>query len=118
VRRGHGAAGACHGGLQRGRALVQVHRVHLGQQLAGLDRVADVDQHLADAAGHGRPDQVGAARLDRADAEQRWRQAADGWPAVPTVTRVGASGPERMTTKASAAISSTPSSPGRAGACQ
>ena len=78
LRRGDGAAGACDRGVQGRGALVEVHRVHLGQQLPGLDRVADIDQHLADAAGGGRPDQVGTARLDRADAEQRRRQAADG----------------------------------------
>jgi hypothetical protein len=66
-----GAAGARDGCVQGRHPLVEVHRVHLGQQLAGLHGVADIDRDPADPAGGGRPDQVGAARLDRSDAEQR-----------------------------------------------
>ena len=93
---GHGAAGA---GTEASSAAVRSSRSTgsiSGQRLAGFDRVADIDGHRPHPAGRGRPDQVAAPGLDRADAEQLgviWPSAA-----CTTVTRVGANGPERMTT--------------------
>ena len=69
------AGGAGDRGIERDHALVEVHRVHLRQELAGLHRLADIDRHPEHAAGGGRPDEIGAARLHRADAEQRRRDA-------------------------------------------
>ncbi len=63
-------------GVQRGQALVQVHRVHLGQRLAGLHRVAHVHLHRAHPPGHRGPHQPAAPRLHLANAEDLRRHAA------------------------------------------
>jgi hypothetical protein len=71
---GDRAGGACLRGAEGRQAFLQVHRVHLGQQLARLDGVAHVHQHAQHAPGGGRADQPGAPRLHGAGAEQAWRQ--------------------------------------------
>ena len=66
------AAGAGQRGIERGQALVQVHRVHFGQQLTGGHGVAHVHRHAQHAGGSGGAHQPAAAGLHRADAKHRW----------------------------------------------
>ena len=75
VRGDSGTAGPGDGGIQRGPPLVDVDRVHLGEQLARLDLITDIDHHPQHAAGRSGPDQIGASRLDRADPEEGGRDA-------------------------------------------
>jgi len=65
-----GAPGSLYGSIERGQPLVNVHRVHLGQQLARLHRVAYINLDAQDAPGHRRSYHPAAARFDRADAKQ------------------------------------------------
>ena len=70
---GGGLGAACAGqrGIQRRHALVQIDRVHLGQQLAGLHAVAHIGQHAQHAACRSGADHPAAPRLHRADAKGR-----------------------------------------------
>ncbi len=62
--------GAALGRLLGGDPVVQVHRVHLPQQLARLDPFAHLHLHPTHAAGEGGADAIGVAGLQGPDAEE------------------------------------------------
>ena len=77
--------GAGMGGFQRTQALIEIDRVDLGQQLPGLDAIADIDMDRLQAPGGGGADEITTAGFDGADAEQFGAQRAlfgmgDGHP--------------------------------------
>ena len=72
----NGALGAGVGSFQRTQALCQIDRVDLGQQLPGLDVIADIDMHRLQAPGGSGADEITAAGFDGADAEQLSAQLA------------------------------------------
>ena len=73
--RGLGAAGARDAGIERLQPLVQIHRVHLGQQLPGPDLVADIGLHRQHPTRAGGTQHPVAPGFERADAEQLGREA-------------------------------------------
>ena len=75
-RRRDGTLGAGMGGFQRTQPLIEIDRVDLGQQLPGLDAIADIDMDRLQAPGGGGADEITAAGFDGADAEQFGAQRA------------------------------------------
>jgi hypothetical protein len=71
VGRSRSADRTRHGCVQGGNAFVDIDRVHLGEQLPGLDAVTHIDGDAQYPPGCGGADQIGAPGFDRTDAKER-----------------------------------------------
>ena len=66
--------GWCRGRTGGGKALVEIDRIHFGQQLPGRHRFTDIHRNPVHASGSSRTDQVAAAGFDYANSKQHRRQ--------------------------------------------
>jgi hypothetical protein len=68
--RDHAGLGAAQGRVRRGDAVVEIDRIHLAEQLAGLDPITHLHLDPPHPTGKGRADAVGVAGLHGPDPEQ------------------------------------------------